>query len=172
VSENLQVGDVVVYPSQGAAEVVNVEVKELGGTSQQFYTLRVMKTGRTLMLPGALVANVGLRLVIGEDQIARVYEILKQGAEVYDPAKERDIVLNNKIYAARREKIKMSAPAEVAEVLRDLTSIERHRELTHGEVQMIDDARGMLSEEIALATGTERAEVLEAIDRFLVKSQG
>lgn len=114
MSTTFQVGDRAVYPAQGVAEVVGIDTKEIMGTSQTFYVLRVMDSDKKIMIPVNNVANVGLRSIISNKQVDEVYDILR----------ERDVDLNqqtwNRRYRAYVEKIKTGSPFEIAEVLRDL----------------------------------------------------
>jgi CarD family transcriptional regulator len=46
-----KVGDKAVYPAQGVAEVVNIEEKDIAGSRQRFYVLRILDTDRKIMVP-------------------------------------------------------------------------------------------------------------------------
>ena len=46
-----KVGDKAVYPAQGVAEVIDIEEKDIGGSRQQFYVLRILDTDRKIMVP-------------------------------------------------------------------------------------------------------------------------
>ena len=58
-----KVGDKAVYPAQGVAEVIKIEEKDIGGSRQKFYVLRIMDTDRKIMVPVANASAVGLRCV-------------------------------------------------------------------------------------------------------------
>ena len=62
MSIEFQVGDRAVYPAQGVAEIVGIDTKEIMGTSQTFYVLRVMDSDKKIMIPVNNVANVGLQI--------------------------------------------------------------------------------------------------------------
>ena len=46
-----KVGDKAVYPAQGVAEVVSIEEREIAGSRQRFYVLRILDSERRIMVP-------------------------------------------------------------------------------------------------------------------------
>ena len=61
-----KVGDKAVYPAQGVAEVIRIEEKDIAGSRQSFYVLRILDTDRKIMVPVSNANAVGLRQVISE----------------------------------------------------------------------------------------------------------
>ena len=57
------IGDKAVYPSQGVAEVIGIEKKEVYGKIQNFYVLRGLETGLRILVPIDKADQVGLRKV-------------------------------------------------------------------------------------------------------------
>lgn len=146
------VGDKAVYPAQGVAEVVSIDTKEIMGTKQTFYVLRVLDSDKKIMIPVEKVDNVGLRQIIHDREIDEVYDILR----------ERDVDLNtqtwNRRYRAYVEKIQTGSPFEIAEVLRDLNLLKAYKTLSFGEKKMLDNAKRLLIQELAIAKdATEEA---------------
>lgn len=154
------VGDKAVYPAQGVAEVVSIDTKEIMGTSQTFYVLRVLDSDKKIMIPVQKVDDVGLRQIISNGGVEEVFDILR----------ERDVDLNtqtwNRRYRAYVEKIQTGSPYEIAEVLRDLNLLKAYKTLSFGEKKMLDNAKRLLVQELAIAKdATEEAvsDELEAI---------
>lgn len=160
MSTLFNVGDQAVYPAQGVAKVVGIDTKEIMGNSQTFYVLRVMDSDKKIMIPVNNVENVGLRSIINEQEIDVVYDILR----------ERDVDLNqqtwNRRYRAYVEKIKTGSPFEIAEVLRDLNLLKFHKTLSFGERKMLDTARRLLVQEIAVAKEVEEDAILEELEHI------
>src|SRR4029078_10323028 len=86
-----KVGDKAVYPAQGVAEVVSIEEKDIAGSRQKFYVLRILDTDRKIMVPVNNASNVGLRHPISEQEIREIFEILR----------ERTIALDNQTWNRR-----------------------------------------------------------------------
>ncbi len=160
MTTRFDVGDRAVYPAQGVAEVVRIETKEIMGTSQTFYVLSVMDSDKKIMIPVNNVDNVGLRSIISKAEVEQVYDILR----------ERDVDLNqqtwNRRYRAYVEKIQTGSPFEIAEVMRDLNLLKFHKTLSFGERKMLDTARRLLIQEIAVAKDSTEEEILEELEHI------
>ena len=158
-----KVGDIVVYPAHGVAEVDAIEEKEISGTQIAFLILNVLDTHMTVMVPVSNANNVGIRKVIDEDGIQQVMAILAQ----------TDVTIDNQTWNRRyreyMEKIKSGSAFEIAEVLRDLNILKRTKELSFGERKMFDTAKTLLLNEISISRkiGRPAAEVL-----FLAATEG
>ena len=155
------VGDKAVYPTQGVAEVIGVEQKEVSGRVMRFYSLRLLDTGLKILVPVDKAEQVGLREVIGERQISEVFEILR----------EKDIPVDkqtwNRRYRGFMEKLKTGSLYEVAEVYRDLSRLKATKTLSFGERKMLDTARGLLLKELSIAKGTNELTMEQEIERVL-----
>jgi CarD family transcriptional regulator len=153
-------GDKAVYPAHGVGEVKAIETREISGNKQTFYILRILDNGMTIMVPTQNVKSVGLREIIGEDQVEEVYEILQ----------ERDITVDNQTWNRRyreyMDKIKSGSVYEIAEVLRDLSLLKFEKELSFGERKMLDTARTLLVKELAIAQGLGEEEILKEIQKI------
>ncbi len=147
-----QVGDNAVYPGHGVGEVVSVDIKEMMGCTQVFYSLRIRETGMKIMVPKNNVKNVGLRPIISKDEASKVIGILQQ----------KNIKIDNQTWNRRyreyMEKIKTGSVYEIAEVLRDLFLLKVDKELSFGERKMLETARNLLITELTLATTKEELE--------------
>lgn len=153
-------GDKAVYPAHGVGEVKAIETREIAGTKQTFYILRILDNGMTIMVPTQNVQSVGLRELIDEEQVDEVYEILQ----------ERDITVDNQTWNRRyreyMDKIKTGSVYEIAEVLRDLSLLKFDKELSFGERKMLDTARSLLVKELSIAQSCSEDEVLKDIQKI------
>src|SRR6188474_2978663 len=139
-----KVGDKAVYPAQGVAEVVNIEEKDIGGSRQRFYVLRILDTDRKIMVPVSNATAVGLRCVINEQEIREIFDILKERTIAFDNQTW------NRRYRGFMDKIKTGSIYDVAEVLRDLYRLKTDKQLSFGERRMLDTARSLIVKEIAV----------------------
>jgi len=148
-----KVGDKAVYPGQGVGEVLGIEHKEVAGQRQSFYVLRILENGMKIMIPVNKVGSVGLREIIDEKAVEKVYEILRQ-KEV-----SVDATTWNRRYREYMEKIKTGSVFEIAEVLRDLYRLRSDKELSFGERKMLDTARSLLIKELSLAKNCSEEDI-------------
>jgi CarD family transcriptional regulator len=158
---NFKIGDRAVYPRQGVAEITGIESKEILGSQEVFYILRVLDTDKKIMVPVAKVDSVGLREVIRDADVAKVYELLKK-REV--PA---DHTTWNRRYRRYLEKINTGSVFDVAEVVRDLYILRVDKPLSFGERKMLEEARELLIKELSVARRVEESVVTQdLIDIF------
>lgn len=144
-----QVGEKAVYPGYGVAEITGVEDREISGMKQRFYVLRVLGKDMTLMVPMSNAASVGLRNIIDATQAEDVYATLKKRGEKISTATW------NRRYREYMEKIRSGSLVEISSVLRDLSLLRADKELSYGERNMLETARGLVVQELALAVGKD-----------------
>ena len=140
-----KVGDNAVYPNYGVAIVKRIEEKNVGGKKKKFYVLQVVENQMTIMVPTDNAESVGLRGIITDKDVKKVYKILK----------DRDVRIDNTTWNRRyreyMEKIKTGSVYEIAEVLRNLFLLRHSKDLSFGERKMLDQAKSLLVKEISLA---------------------
>jgi len=148
-----KVGDVAVYPAQGVGIIEAIENKEYMGSKQRFYVMKIMSNGMKIMIPINSAESIGLREVIAEKEIPKVYEILRN----------KDVTIDkqtwNKRYKEYLDKIKTGSVFEIARVLRDLIILKSDKNLSFGERKMMDTAKSLLIKEISVASNSEETKV-------------
>ena len=154
------IGDKAVYPSQGVAEVIGIEQKEVHGKVQSFYVLQGLETGLRILVPTDKADQVGLRRIAGREEIAEVMEILR------DKEIHIDRQTWNRRYRGFMEKIKSGSLFEVAEVFRDLYRLKGMKPLSFGERRMLDTARGLIVQELSVARAADTHKVEQELDEI------
>ena len=149
------VGETVVYPHHGAALIEAIETRVIKGEEKQYLVLRVAQGDLTVRVPAENAEIVGVREVVGEEGLTKVFDVLRA------PHTEEPTNWSRR-YKANVEKIASGDVNKVAEVVRDLWRRDRERGLSAGEKRMLAKARQILVSELALAEGTneDKAEVL------------
>ena len=97
---DFNIGDKAVYPGHGVAEVMGLERREIAGSAMEFYVLRVLENDMKVMVPKSNANAVGLRRIVGEQQIKEVYGVLERRGEKISTATW------NRRYREYMEKIK------------------------------------------------------------------
>jgi CarD family transcriptional regulator len=149
----LKIGDMAVYPAQGVAQVTGIESKEVMGKKVTFYVLRIVDTDMKIMVPVDKSDSVGLRQVIGEEEIPGLYKVLKQ----------RNIKIDrqtwNRRYRGFMEKLKTGKIYDVAMVFRDLCLLKNDKVLSFGERRMLDTAKNLIVKELSVAKRTNEKNI-------------
>lgn len=113
-----KVGDLAVYPAHGVGRIESIEARNLYGSSQSFYIMRILENNMIIMIPISNANNVGLREIIKEEEVSKIFKILK----------EKDVEFDNQSWNRRyreyMEKIKTGSVYEVAQVLTGSVPVE------------------------------------------------
>jgi len=148
-----KIGDLAVYPAQGVGTIESIEDREVMGSRQKFYVMRILGNGMRIMIPTDSARSVGLRELISAKEVPKVYEILKDKKVVIDKQAW------NKRYREYLEKIKTGSVYEIARVLRDLFILKNGKDLSFGERKMMDTAKNLLIKEISIASRMAEAKI-------------
>ena len=155
-----KVGDTVVYPHHGAAQIDAIEAKVIEGEQREILVLRVQQGDLTVRVPSENVDLVGVRDVVSSAGLDRVFEVLRQ------PIVEEPTNWSRR-YKANMEKLASGNVIKVAEVIRDLWRRDRDRGLSAGEKRMLTKARAVLVSEVALAEETDETKAEALLDEVL-----
>ncbi|MEW6386604.1 MAG: CarD family transcriptional regulator [Thermodesulfobacteriota bacterium] len=156
-----QIGQLAVYPAHGVGVIESIQDREVAGSPQRFYIMRLLDNDMIIMIPTSNARNIGLRNVIDTTSVPQVYEILRR----------RPLRLNNQTWNRRyrdyMDKIKTGSPFRVAEVLRDLTLLKTEKELSFGERKMLDTAKNLLVRELSLVNNKKEDEIEAHLQELL-----
>jgi CarD family transcriptional regulator, regulator of rRNA transcription len=137
-----KVGDLLVYPTQGLAEVQSIENRNINGLPAEFYVLRIVSKNLAIMVPTANESKIGLRHVIRAEDLPKVEKILNQKSIThYTQWHHR--------YSDNFDKLKSGSIFQTAEVVRDLVALKKKKNLAIKETRMMDNAKQLLVSEIA-----------------------
>lgn len=141
-----EIGDLAVYPAHGVGRIESIESREIGGEEVNLYIMKVLENGMVIMIPVANVESVGLRRVIREQDIPKIYDVMTQ---------KKDFTVDNQTWNRRyreyMDKIKTGSLFDVAEVFRDLFLLRLTKDLSFGERKLLDTAQSLLLKELCAA---------------------
>ncbi|MBI9001068.1 CarD family transcriptional regulator [Corynebacterium sp. CCM 9185] len=154
---DFKVGDTVVYPHHGAAVIEAIESREIGGEVLDYLVLQIHQSDLTVRVPMKNAELVGVRDVVGEEGLQKVFGVLRE-TDVEEAGNW------SRRYKANQERLASGDVNKVAEVVRDLWRRDQDRGLSAGEKRMLAKARQVLVGELALAEGVDdaKADDLEA----------
>jgi CarD family transcriptional regulator len=155
-----QVGETVVYPHHGAATIIEVKNRTVRGEEKLYLKLNVTQGDLTIEVPADNVDLVGVRDVIGQEGLDKVFEVLRA------PFTEEPTNWSRR-YKANLEKLASGDVIKVSEVVRDLWRRDQDRGLSAGEKRMLAKARQILISELALAEKTDEEKASTVLDEVL-----
>ncbi|MDT0180274.1 CarD family transcriptional regulator [Microbacterium sp. ARD31] len=155
-----EVGETVVYPHHGAATIIEVKDRIIKGETKKYLKLNVTQGDLIIEVPAENVDLVGVRDVIGQDGLDRVFEVLRA------PFTEEPTNWSRR-YKANLEKLASGDVIKVSEVVRDLWRRDQDRGLSAGEKRMLAKAKQILISELALAEKTDEEKASVLLDEVL-----
>lgn len=147
-----RVGDTVVSMHHGTGVVHSTERRELDGRTCDYLVLKMTVGELTILVPADACEQVGLRDVVGAEDVGRVLDVL------------RDVGREGKGSWSRRfkenaERLRSGDVFRVAEVVRNLTVRGVDGSLSAGERRMLASARELLLAELSVAMSLTEDEV-------------
>src|ERR1044072_4391630 len=155
-----KVGETVVYPHHGAALIEAIETRTIKGQAREHLVLKVAQGDLTVKVPAENAEVVGVRDVVGQEGLDRVFEV-RRAPHTEDPTNW------SRRYKANLEKLASGDVNKVAEVVRGLWRREQHRALSAGENPRPAKPRKILVGELPLAEGTDSDKAEPNLDEVL-----
>jgi CarD family transcriptional regulator len=166
MQSSFQVGDNAVHPAHGLGEVTGIERREIAGATKAFYVVKILETGMRVMVPTQTSDSVGLRGVMSRVDADAVMDVFRTSDKAVGAGPW------NRRQRAYNEMIKSGSPQEVAKVLRDLYRIKfnSEKDLSYGERRLMDQARGLLFKELAMARVITEAQIEQEIEAIFARA--
>ncbi len=156
---SFQAGDLAVYPAHGVGRIESIENKDVGGSKQDFYIMKIIENNMVIMIPTKNVSSVGLRGVIKKKEIRKVYKVMQTKNE--NPI---DGQTWNRRYREYMDKIRTGSIYDVAEVFRDLYLLKFTKNLSFGERKLLDTTKGLLLRELCIAKDKDEDQIMAEIE--------
>ena len=151
------IGDKISYPVHGAGIIEAIEEKEILGELRKYYIMRIPLNNMKVMIPIDNVEEIGIRPVIGSEEMNQVMSIL--ASDITKMPQNW-----NRRYRVNMERIKSGDIYEVAGVVRNLILRDREKSLSTGERKILNNAKQILLSEMILAANITEEEAIETIE--------
>lgn len=159
-----KIGDKIVYPMHGAGVIEDLEIKEVLGERREYYILRMPIGDMKVMVPVENIEEVGVRDIITKEEIKDVFEILED-------RKSKMPDNWNRRYRSNLDLIKTGDINQIAEVVRNLSLLDKEKGLSTGERKMLNDAKKILYSELVLASNLSVAEIEKLVDQAIFNEE-
>ena len=158
-----EVGDKVIYPNHGIGIINEIATKTILDTTCGFYSLRMISTDTTVLVPTDNVEGVGLRKAIEEQEIKKIYTLLGNG-KIEDHQNWKGRFKDNS------DKMRTGSIYDVVDVLKSLNYLSQSKNLSFREKRMLDRSKFLVVTEISEVSGeladTIDEKVNKALDRL------
>lgn len=154
-----RIGDMAVYPAHGVGKIEAIESKEVNGKRHDFYIMKILENNMVIMIPTSNASSVGLRDIINENEVPKIYDLIKHKKDNSDNSQTW-----NRRYRDYMDKIKTGSLFDVAEVFRDLSILKLSKDLSFGERKLYDTAQFLLVRELSTARNTDEKTIISEIE--------
>jgi CarD family transcriptional regulator len=156
------VGDHIVYPAHGVGQIVDIETREVAGTSMELYVVDFQQEKMILRVPTQRASISGMRPLSSGDAVEAALNTLQGQAKVKRTMWSR----RAQEYEA---KIKSGDIVSIAEVVRDLYRGEDQPEQSYSERQLYESAIDRLAREVAAIEKIDETTALGRLEETLTK---
>ncbi len=158
-----KIGDRLVYPNHGVGVVEQIQESLLDGSPSPCYQLRLMANNSRVMVPVRNSDRIGLRPLTRRNEVGSVFRVLENGEiEPSSDWKGR--------YKQNLDKMRSGRLTEIADVLKNLSWVQKQKALSFREKKMFERARYLIVSEIAQINGMAENEVEAEVDKALTRS--
>ena len=157
-----EVGDRVVYPSQGAGVVQERTTRELLGVRHEYLKVVFVKGDLEVLVPLRMGEEVGLRHTIGADEVERLFDALVK-ADLNLPLQWPPR------YRAEQEILARGGAYELARLIGVLARRELEKGLAATEREVLDTAKTMLASELAVVEELDLADAANRLDDVIAE---
>ena len=153
-------GDKILYPMHGAGVIKKIDTREILGEVKEYYLLNVPCGDMEVMIPVDNCEDIGVRPIVSPGELEKAIAVLSlESSEMSGNW--------NKRYRDNMEKIKSGEIILVAEIVRNLTRINRENKLSAGEKKMLSNARKILQSEVMLVLDIGEEEAIDMIEKAI-----
>lgn len=157
-ASSFEVNQKVFCPGYGVGQIEGIETRKFSNVSTSIYMIRILDKDITLMKPVDKMDSI--RPIVGEKEVTRVYKMLKDKKVVVE------MTTWNRRSRQYNDKLATGCIFEITEVLRDLCVLKHQKVLSFGEKQMLDKAKSLLVEELAIAEDTDEPTIEAKIEEL------
>jgi CarD family transcriptional regulator len=158
------IGDKVVYPNHGVGIIEQISSRTIGQSVEQFYLLKIKSSSLKVMVPFHNVGTVGLRRVVRNGEVQKVFDFLTDG----ECASNADWKYR---FKENSERMRTGSLLEVAAVLKGLLVLSQDKPLSFREKKMLERARYLLVSELAMARNCDEPEMEQLLSKALSKNK-
>lgn len=159
--EQYDVGEMVIYPSQGVAQIQRLEDVEVHGVSTRCYHLSCLDSESLILIPISRMKSVRIRRLVSEAEIDEILESLRDLNTIFHEPNW------NRRQRAYTERLQTGLLEDVALLLRDLAHRKISRPLADGERRTYDVARHLAAQEISVVRKQPYEEVCDLLETYL-----
>ncbi len=157
ISKQFNKGQVVIHPQHGPATVEKVTSRVIQGEQRRYLSLHVHADGMSVAVPVDAAEEIGVRAVMDAERVREVFAELAGKGEPFDKVWSRRFKYNT-------ERLRSGDLLKLAGLVRDVTRRDDEVAVSYGEANMLREAMGLLTAELAIALGLTPERTVELVE--------
>ncbi len=143
---------IVVYPSQGVGEIIDIFKKDFKGKQVYYYKIHIPVSDMNIMVPVDNAKSMGIRSVVEKEQALKAIELL--GEEFETPTSDWKLRYQQNI-----DLLHSGSVEDIAAIVRCLYHRSKIKELPAMERKLYENAKKLLEDELSHALEKNPKEV-------------
>lgn len=165
----LKKGEHVVIPGCGVGRVEAKETMELGESQVETWRIYLGPDAGRYWVPVDRIQHEGLRPLMEPDRVKSTWKLIE---EQEAPKKRAHWNQRRKRY---QEMVMSNSPMELAKLIGELVAVrakkkEKRQVLSFGERRLLEQAKELIVQEIAAATGKSETKIEERLDTVIASA--
>ena len=152
VKTEFSLKQIVVYPSQGVGEIIDIFKKDFKGKQVQYYKIHIPVSDMNIMVPVENAKTMGIRSVVDNEQALKAIELL--GEEFETPTSDWKLRYQQNI-----DLLHSGSVEDIAAIVRCLYHRSKIKELPAMERKLYESAKKLLEDELSYALGKSPKEI-------------
>lgn len=155
-----EVGDQVVYPSQGAGVVAETTTRDVLGETHEYLKIVFVRGDMEVLVPAQRGQEVGLRHTVESEEIQQLENAMRNA----------DLNLPNQWpprYRAEQEILSGGSAYDLAKLIGLLAKRDVEKGLAATEREVMENAKAMLASEFAVVLDVSLSDAVARIDALL-----
>jgi CarD family transcriptional regulator len=158
-------GQKAFYPTHGVGVIEKIEKISTSNQTEHYYVIRILDSGMTVTVPLSKAKEVGLRPLIGQDMVEKVFNKLR---ETPDTKYLRNSTISwNRRQRVYMAKLKTGEIFDIVEVFKELSTLKKHKTLSFGEKKLYEQVKKLLVKELAYCKNCSEADICSEIESLL-----
>lgn len=156
-----QIGDNIVYPMHGAGVIEAIEEKVIQGQTHEYLIIKMPSSNMQVMIRKDSILKSGIRSVVDLPTLKAVLLMFNQVET------NRSLSWKQR-YQLNLEKMKSGKIEDNADVIRDLSRLNKEKALNSSEKQMLENAKKIFLSEIGLVNQMNHEQADELLNETMV----
>lgn len=162
------IGDKIVYPSQGIGVIDCIEEREFKGETQSYYKIDLFNSTMKLTLPVSRMEDSNIRLISDSNVIDvdlnNFSQFIIDEEEIKKSTAKERMISNSK-------KIKDGTLNDYLEVICNLTQVMQNGNINANEKQVLNATKSLVVEEISQSKSLSKEEASDLLENAIIFSK-